>query len=1015
MTTELRVRNQAQQLYVRALSAAYRVSTQVFVPSVWLIKDPEAEEKMRRNADIGHALSLRQSMVAGRQWNLTPRVKNHERSAMALHVGQELMDSIPKFTHARRMLALAFFSGSRFARIHGEHRKLKIGDGKTRVWFVPTRIQDMDWRRFRIKVDQDGRIPGEQPKAHWQFWDVFGNGDFEPLTKEDAHQIIRHTYEDDESTLGYGRALREQLGFWWYTIEHVINESMMAAEKHGGGILRAKVEGARDAETGLPNSEVIRAWVATLEDLRGRHVLVHDAADEVDVIQPSGTGWAMFKELREEARNTITKLILGAHMNTNATKGGSHALAEVHEDTTESLIQYDREALEETITDDLLKDCLWYRNAANLRELGIENHCPRFAITQEKIHDPQIRVQVAATASQMGLPIAKSDLYEQLGFRPPEDGEETVESPQQPQPSPLGGGGFGFRADRGDGAPVIPRRPNGRFAPRVKAPKGQGSLFGQWDESKHPRDGGKFAPHEGAGQDPDENRTNSSSAAESKGAIALQELPAEALAYLDGKVGLEPQEHTPEEKADADRGLAALGEALTGGSIGSAFAGMIQKTPNEAVKLVTEPGRLLKVAVGLGILAPATVWNALKVYGGLAITIAKTAGSTASKVFGFRPEAAPGGEKKSLRDRVAAFGEQVAADVKQRPLSGSLDAIGSVLIALPAPFTGDAGLIIKGVSKVGQAFNPARTERSIKDAIRQAFMRALFGSDWDESKHPRADDGKFGPGSGKGESSSESKPADHRATRSLVALDDKIESLTGDHGEAISGALNDQLQAHDRDLRSVEREHRAGIGQMMADGEEASAELLGSAFDEADEFELNSFELKSEKEAGKMLKDLAALDDDIDNRIAQLSGMISEVEGFAANDVAWPDEDTYRGSLSEAASGSTEALESKRRDIESEIGRYGDSDEGKANAASVDALMDKAWEAQSEFSKMSEDADQTLQSEIRDREKRVQRKLVDHAEDELAPWRHRLEKLGIAKRKIANARENARAYLGVEQ
>ncbi|MEY5061862.1 MAG: hypothetical protein RIS45_1783, partial [Planctomycetota bacterium] len=42
MVTELNIRNTSQQLYLRALSQVWRNGVQVYEPSVWLQRDPEA-------------------------------------------------------------------------------------------------------------------------------------------------------------------------------------------------------------------------------------------------------------------------------------------------------------------------------------------------------------------------------------------------------------------------------------------------------------------------------------------------------------------------------------------------------------------------------------------------------------------------------------------------------------------------------------------------------------------------------------------------------------------------------------------------------------------------------------------------------------------------------------------------------------------------------------------------------------------------------------------------------------
>lgn len=442
MATELRVRHAAQQLYVSALSSAWRSGVQLWDPSVWLSRDPEAEEKMLRDADIAHAIGFRRALIAGRQWTLVPLFEGSERSPIAVSVGTELLKGIKKFTEARQGLARAFFSGARFGRIHGTYRTLTLGDGKPRRWWVPTRIEDVDKRRYRICPEvKDGDLT-----AHWERWDV-ANAAWFPETMQDAVHTIRHVYQDDEATLGYGRALREALGWWWYAKTHVFSESLQAVERFAQGIITAKVRGVRNAETGLPNTELIRQWQEVLEDLRSRHVLVYDQDDQVETVQMNSSGWELLSTIRAELRGTIFTLVLGANLTTSADKGGSYALAEVQENSTEALVQFDRESLEETLTDDLL-GCCWFENHANLWELGIAEEKPRFNITQEKKQEPKERAEVANILHGMGVAISAAELYEQTGFSKPEQGEDLIAGAQPPPAFPGGlPGDFGSFGD----------------------------------------------------------------------------------------------------------------------------------------------------------------------------------------------------------------------------------------------------------------------------------------------------------------------------------------------------------------------------------------------------------------------------------------------------------------------------------------------------------------------------------------------------------------------------------------
>lgn len=435
MTTEMRVRNQSQQLYVRALSQAWRNGIQLHDPSLWLLRDAEMEEKMLRDADIAHAVGFRRHLIAGRQWSLIPVDEGHDFAKVSVEVGTDLLKGIKHFTTARLNLARAFFSGARFARIHGEPRTLAIGDGKPRTWWVPTRLEDLDKRMYRIVPKLN--VEGTELTAHWERWDV-ARQEFRPESLHDALVTIRHVYQDDQATLGHGRALREALGWWWFAKEHVFQESLAAVERFAQGIITAKIEGARDAETGLPNEELIRQWTNVLEDLRSRHVLVFDKTDEVEMVKMDGQGWQLLESIRGELRSTIFTLVLGANLTTSADNGGSYALAEIQENSTEALVQFDRETMEETFTDDLL-GCVWSKNHVNLVELGVADQKPRFSITQEKRTDPKERAEVAAILSGMNVRLSADELYEQTGFKKPDDDEDIIEP--APKPDPFGGGG----------------------------------------------------------------------------------------------------------------------------------------------------------------------------------------------------------------------------------------------------------------------------------------------------------------------------------------------------------------------------------------------------------------------------------------------------------------------------------------------------------------------------------------------------------------------------------------------
>jgi hypothetical protein len=389
---------------------------------------------MLREHDIAHAVTYRRHLIAGRNWEVKARDEGSPRAAVAIDVATNLLKHIKRFSDARVNLARAFFSGARFARIHGRPMTLRIGDGQLRTWWVPTRLEDLDKRVFRVVPHRDEH---DNLSASWQQWHV-GAGEWRTETVRDAVRTVRHVYQDDQGHLGYGRALREALGWLWYAKTHASDENLQAVERFAQGILKAKVAGIRDAGTNLPNTELIAKWVDALQNMMARNVLVHDSEDEVEHLQTNGEGWQLLDKTHDRLRSAVFTLVMGANLTTAAAEGGSYALAEVQQNSTEALIDFDRESQDETLTDDLV-GCLWYENYANIVDLGLEDDAPLFTATQDKHDDPQVRAAVAKTLHEMGVNLSQSDVMEQTGFRVPEGGEIIIPGRAETAPGLLPG------------------------------------------------------------------------------------------------------------------------------------------------------------------------------------------------------------------------------------------------------------------------------------------------------------------------------------------------------------------------------------------------------------------------------------------------------------------------------------------------------------------------------------------------------------------------------------------------
>lgn len=452
MLEQFAQRSSASQVsYTRGLSAVWRNQVQLYDPSVWLAREPEIEEKMLRDPDIAHAVAFRKEMIAGRQWTVIPKSKQSPRAPIAVAIYTDLLGRIKNFTAARESLARAFLSGSRYAKIHGKPMQLPIGDGRMRTWIVPTWLEDYDKRMFRPVPKMDTAT--QRIDTHLERWHV-GKDLWVKESVEDGVNTIHHVYQDDQSTLGHGRGLREALGWVWYTKTNVQQEYITYLERRAQGLVEVKVDGLRDADSGLPNEEVQDRYVETIKSLMARHVLAHDSRDEVTIIETTGSGSDPFEKFLDRCEKWVLKLVLSAHLPTSADKGGSFALSKTQENSQEMRFQFDREHMEETLTDGLL-GWIEYWNWPNIIELGLADERPKFSIVQEEKLDPMVRAGIIQSMHTAGVPISMSDIYEQTGLRAPEPGEPILAGALPAMPDPFGGG-FGGGGESDSGPPKPP-------------------------------------------------------------------------------------------------------------------------------------------------------------------------------------------------------------------------------------------------------------------------------------------------------------------------------------------------------------------------------------------------------------------------------------------------------------------------------------------------------------------------------------------------------------------------------
>jgi hypothetical protein len=103
-----------------------------------------------------------------------------------------------------------------------------------------------------------------------------------------------------------------------------------------------------------------------LERMRVRHGVVVDPEDETTVLWPSGSGHQMVVAFLEYLPEKVTQLMSGAVLHVGSASGsGSKARAETESDEAEGMIQFDREVIDEALTDCLVAQ-VWRLNRGNI-------------------------------------------------------------------------------------------------------------------------------------------------------------------------------------------------------------------------------------------------------------------------------------------------------------------------------------------------------------------------------------------------------------------------------------------------------------------------------------------------------------------------------------------------------------------------------------------------------------------------------------------------------------------------
>lgn len=444
MVTPLRYRSVNGDQYNWALSAVYQDGMRVWDPSRALANDPDVYDKWLMCSCAGEAFDQRTHAVAAKTWKIEPP-SEEPVDVLANKLIEALIRRIPRFGESRRLLAGACLYGGRYAAQSGTFVVDRLpGDSRGRRWYQPGRLADMDKRRFRAKAHKHpttGAIGVE-----WELWSV-GRRDWEPL--EHPEWYVKHVWTNTEDSLGRGRGLIEST---WDDVEAlrvVEREGLQGLTRWAQGVLKAKVDGSKDAATSLPNIQIATEWLAILRKLTAKGGVVHDTNDDIELLEGPGVGYQMVESWLNRLEARVRRRILGADLQSGSEGGGLNKGMSDLADARQMIIEGDQEVLDDTLTVDLV-GFTWRMNKPTLVAAGLgEARMGRFLTTKEPVVDTKREAEIVGIVLPAGVKLKASEVYKKIGYTPPGPNDEIVEA--APQPAPFGGGDP-FGGGAGDGA-----------------------------------------------------------------------------------------------------------------------------------------------------------------------------------------------------------------------------------------------------------------------------------------------------------------------------------------------------------------------------------------------------------------------------------------------------------------------------------------------------------------------------------------------------------------------------------
>lgn len=406
-----------QTVYAQDLRRT-QYSQHIWDPDLTIRNDPYAYRTIYRNPRIRQAIEERKNLVGSRKWIITSG--SSDKEILRAKIDEELIKKINGFSTALIRHVDADLEGASYSLIKGSYKMCSIAGLPPAMWWVPEKLKDIDKRRFRQSINDQGDF----------FWEIssrfIGKGDalgWEPLLPSFAKMLLVHRHDDVEQTYGFGRSLFEAIYSSAYAIQVLEEIGLQGVSRRAHGIIAVGIDevAAGNSDKNTIATEYLEAWKKT----ETQHFMAHSNNDKIQMLELSGVGHEWLTQQLEYHHRSIRALLLGSSA-INQEEDDQNVQSRFAPAYKRDIIDTSAEMLAESI-DYSLMNYLQYMNLEPLAKFGLlETPRGRFNFMEQKDDSNKENIEIDKGLVGMGIPLSKSDTYERYSRKPPKDETDSI-------------------------------------------------------------------------------------------------------------------------------------------------------------------------------------------------------------------------------------------------------------------------------------------------------------------------------------------------------------------------------------------------------------------------------------------------------------------------------------------------------------------------------------------------------------------------------------------------------------